>query len=72
MVSIDSIMSYKFCYKVLLRGFYYLDGSLYGLMSWIYIVGNLIFLFMLGDIDSVVVINRGPCIGPWLLGLLKD
>ena len=41
------------------------------LMSWIYIIGNLIFSLILGDIDSILVINRGPCIGPWLVGLLN-
>ena len=40
-------------------------------MSWIYIIGNLIFWFILGDIDSIVVINHGQCIGPQFLGLLK-
>ena len=71
MVVVDSIMSYEFCYKVLLCGFKYLDGSIYGLMSWIYIVGNFNILVILGDIDSIVVINRGPFIGPRLLGLFK-
>ena len=33
------------------------------LMSWIYIIGHLIFWFILGEIYSIVVINHGPMKG---------